>query len=139
MAQQKDAELRRPMLSLEGLPARRFGELLFTFREQEAISQAQVARVARLSKSYLSSIENCRLRPPPTLTVRRIATALGLGAEETIALEQSARQERACEIRTSKFLPEHVRLVALRLAAQADTLTPKTTQRLLTILEESEM
>lgn len=139
MDQQIDAPVRRPLPSLKNLTVRRFGELLFIYREQEAISQAQLSRNVRLSKSYLSSIENCRLRPPPAGTVRRIASALGLGAEDSAALERSAKHERACEIRTSKYLPEHVRLVAQQLAAQADTLTQKTTQKLLTILEESEM
>ncbi|MDP1888266.1 helix-turn-helix transcriptional regulator [Polaromonas sp.] len=139
MDTQTGAPAHRPLPSLKDPAARRFGELLFIYREQEAISQTQLARIAGLSKSYLSSIENCRLRPPPIGTVQRIASALGLGSEECEVLEQSARRERTCEIRTSKYLPEHVRLVAQQLAAQAETLTKKTTQKLLTILEESEM
>lgn len=139
MDQPTDAVAHCPLASTRRLAARSFGELLFLYREQGAISQAQLSRMARLSKSYLSSIENCRLRPPPVGTVRRLASALGLGIEETAALERIAKHERACEIRTPKDLPEHVRLFAKQLAAQAGTLTQNTTQKLLTILEESEM
>ncbi|WP_081430549.1 helix-turn-helix domain-containing protein [Polaromonas sp. JS666] len=139
MTAQLNAAARRPLPSPFDLPARRFGELLFSFREDVAVSQAELSRVARLSKSYVSSIENSRLRPPPIDTVRRIAAAIGLGAEKTIALERAATQERACEVRISEFLPAHVRVVAMRLVAQADTLTQDTTQRLLELLEESEM
>lgn len=139
MDSQTGATARHISPSLKRLPDRRFGELLFIYREQEAISQAELSRSTRLSKSYLSSIENCRLRPPPVGTVRRLASALGLGAEGAAALERSAKHERAREIRTSKYLPEHVRLVAEQLVALADTLTQNSTQKLLAILEESEM
>lgn len=59
-----------------------FGAELFALREAKGLSQAELARRAILSRSYLSEVENDR-RPPPGMEIcQRIFDALQLNAEE---------------------------------------------------------
>ncbi|MBK7532006.1 helix-turn-helix transcriptional regulator [Piscinibacter sp.] len=56
----------------------KFGALVYQMRTARGLSQSQAASLAGISASYWSELENSRRRPPPPLTIARIAGALGL-------------------------------------------------------------
>jgi len=54
------------------------GERIAVLREEQALTQADLAEVARISPSTLSQIESGRVPRPHVGTVRKIARALGV-------------------------------------------------------------
>jgi len=58
------------------------------FRERAGLSQVQLARMARMASTNLSSIENGRLAPWPKVK-RRLARALKTTPEELFPSEQT--------------------------------------------------
>lgn len=78
-------------------PEASFGGQLFALRATRRISQAELARRALLSRSYLSEVENDR-RPPPSIEIcRRIVAALDLTEAERSRLSAYAFFERSPE------------------------------------------
>ena len=74
-----------------------FGGQLFALRATRQLSQAELARRALLSRSYLSEVEHDR-RPPPSVTVcRRLVAALDLTEAERLRLWASAPPDFALE------------------------------------------
>src|SRR5215210_620697 len=58
------------------------GEQIATLREEQALTQAELAEAARISPSTLSQIESGRVPSPHVGTVRKIARALGVEPAE---------------------------------------------------------
>ena len=58
------------------------GERIAVLREEQALTQADLAEVARISPSTLSQIESGRVPRPHVGTVRKIARALGVEPAE---------------------------------------------------------
>ncbi len=77
-------------------PLEDFGAKLFSHRHAMGLSQAELARRARISRSFLSEIENGRRRPPPKRTVERLTLALALPDEQRDALYELAASGRPC-------------------------------------------
>jgi transcriptional regulator with XRE-family HTH domain len=60
------------------------GKRIRSYREQSGLSQAELARAARLSKAYLSELESEVGRRPSADVVLRIADALGVTIAELV-------------------------------------------------------
>ena len=58
------------------------GERIATLREEQALTQADLAESARISPSTLSQIESGRVPRPHVGTVRKIARALGVEPQD---------------------------------------------------------
>jgi|SRR5215210_255001 len=74
------------------------GEQIATLREEQALTQAELAEAARISPSTLSQIESGRVPSPHVGTVRKIARALGVEpaelrrAKEPVPLGKAPRE-----------------------------------------------
>src|SRR5215210_6481658 len=74
------------------------GEQIATLREEQALTQAELAEAARISPSTLSQIESGRVPSPHVGTVRKIARALGVEpaelrrAKEPVPLGEAPRE-----------------------------------------------
>lgn len=77
------------------------GEQIATLREEQALTQAELAEAARISPSTLSQIESGRVPSPHVGTVRKIARALGVEpaelrrAKEPVPLGKAPREAGA--------------------------------------------
>ena len=75
-------KMRPPDPILPAETSESYGAELFALRTARGLAQADLARKANLSRSYLSEVENDR-RPPPSLDVcRRLVDALDLAPAE---------------------------------------------------------
>jgi transcriptional regulator with XRE-family HTH domain len=70
------------------------GELLRQQRLKLALTQAEVARGAKISASYLSALEGSKRLPPAQSALRRILDALECDADLIEEAEQIANAER---------------------------------------------
>jgi transcriptional regulator with XRE-family HTH domain len=66
------------------------GERIATLREEQALTQIELAEAARISPSTLSQIESGRVPRPHVGTVRKIARALGIEPAELRRREELA-------------------------------------------------
>jgi transcriptional regulator with XRE-family HTH domain len=66
------------------------GERIATLREEQALTQIELAEAARISPSTLSQIESGRVPRPHVGTVRKIARALGIEPAELRRTEELA-------------------------------------------------
>lgn len=89
-----------------------FGEAVFTRRTRLGLSQAAVARAAKLASGYFSEIENGRRLAPPRTTAMRIAGALILRAEQAQQLVALAEAERAASTHDAHLAPGVRQLLA---------------------------
>ncbi|MGW5372936.1 helix-turn-helix transcriptional regulator, partial [Streptomyces sp. NPDC004011] len=67
-----------------------FGQRLRVLRARAALSQEALAHAAGVSVRALADMERGRTRGPQRRTVRALADALGLDADEAAGLEASA-------------------------------------------------
>ncbi len=74
--------------------ARMFGDLLRRYRVAAGLSQEALAEAARLSPRAISALERGERRAPQQETVRQLADALGLSAEERALLERAVTRRR---------------------------------------------
>ena len=79
---------------VQARPALSFGEALYRLRQRQGLQQVAVARAARVSKGYYSSVENSKRFPPSLRTIQRIAKVLDLTRCEQADLEALAEHER---------------------------------------------
>lgn len=100
-----------------------FGELLFAFRSHARVSQAELARRSGLSKSYISGVENGRLRSPAPASIARIAAALDSSAACERSLLDAASAERQPAIIFHRNLATHVLRLAGEIRERADRLS----------------
>ena len=63
---------------------RRLGRLLRRIREEKGLTQDELARKARLTKPYISQIENGVRRNPSLPALQRLAKALGVPVTELL-------------------------------------------------------
>lgn len=63
-----------------------FGQTLRELRRSKGISQRELAEKVSVDFSYISKLENDRLPPPAADTIVRICLALGVPADELLAL-----------------------------------------------------
>lgn len=63
---------------------RRLGVLITTRREAAGMTQEQLARRARLSRSYLAALEAGHRKNPTMLVLGRLAKALGAPVTELL-------------------------------------------------------
>lgn len=77
---------------------RAFGLAVRIFRERQGWSQAELGRVARIDRAYLSKIENGSVDPGLEMQ-RRLADALSISHSELIAqaLEEEERARRRAD------------------------------------------
>lgn len=66
------------------------GERIAVLREEQALTQAELADIAKISPSTLSQIESGRVPRPHVGTVRKIARALGVEPAELRRTKESA-------------------------------------------------
>jgi class 3 adenylate cyclase len=82
---------RRREVRVEPAQSVPFGELLTRYRRAAELTQEALAERAGLSVHGISALERGVNRTPQRETVRRLAQALGLAAQERAALEAAAR------------------------------------------------
>src|SRR5437763_10806412 len=78
-------EGKHAMTAASGPAAPAFGALLRRYRERAGRSQEELAEDAGLTSKAISALERGERRRPYPATVRRLAEALGLAAEERAA------------------------------------------------------
>ncbi len=88
------------------------GEQIATLREEQALTQVELAEAARISPSTLSQIESGKVPSPHVGTVRKIARALGVEPAEL-------RRTKELSISVSELLEEEAPKV------QAPSTSPK--------------
>jgi transcriptional regulator with XRE-family HTH domain len=71
------------------------GERIASLREEQALTQADLAEKARISPSTLSQIESGRVPRPHVGTVRKIARALGVEPQDLRRTEELALSGKA--------------------------------------------
>lgn len=74
-------------MSTEELGSQHFGTLLRQLRERARLTQEQLAEKASLSTNAISALERGERRRPYPHTVRALVAALGLNAEDRLALQ----------------------------------------------------
>jgi transcriptional regulator with XRE-family HTH domain len=74
----------------DGLARVELGERIATLREEQTLTQADLAERARISPSTLSQIESGRVPRPHVGTIRKIARALGVEPQELRRAEEPA-------------------------------------------------
>ena len=82
-----------------------FGDLLRQFRVRAGLPQEQVAERAGLSIGAVQSLEQGKRRAPYRNTVRALAEALNLAADETASLQDLAARARVRQHDAPTFLP----------------------------------
>ena len=91
-----------------------FGAALRERRRAAGLSQRELAARARLDFSYISKLENDRLPPPAADTVIALCAALGIPAEELLALAgklpSAVQQTMGASPMAQTFLREAQRL-----------------------------
>jgi predicted ATPase/class 3 adenylate cyclase len=119
-----------------------FGELLKRYRVAAGLSQETLAERARLSVQAISTLERGVKQAPYRETVRLLATALGLPAEEAARLEASVPRRRgppelARQDMAPAAVPAEERQATERGAAPLNALPTGTLTFLLTDIEGS--
>jgi transcriptional regulator with XRE-family HTH domain len=71
------------------------GERIATLREEQALTQAELAERARISPSTLSQIESGRVPRPHVGTIRKIARALNVDPQDLRRAEEPALAGKA--------------------------------------------
>jgi transcriptional regulator with XRE-family HTH domain len=71
------------------------GERIATLREEQALTQAELAERARISPSTLSQIESGRVPRPHVGTIRKIARALNVEPQDLRRAEEAALAGKA--------------------------------------------
>jgi transcriptional regulator with XRE-family HTH domain len=103
------------------------GEQIATLREEQALTQAELAEAARISPSTLSQIESGRVPGPHVGTVRKIARALGVEpaelrrAKEPVPLDEAPREAGLSEEGVPEK-PEQERRIGIDYRACRDAL-----------------
>src|SRR6185436_3792025 len=117
---------------------RSFGQLLQEFRAAAGLTQPELAELADLSDRGISDLERGVRHRPHAATVRQLAAALQLDADERAALTAAASSSRDRPSRPST--PRHGALVAASLTSfvgrdreQADVLHALQSNRLVTL------
>lgn len=117
-----------------------FGGLLFELRRMRCVSQRELAKLAHLSPSVVSEIENTRRAPPPLDKVIAIGRALRLAPIEQSRLIQFAELERTrLGLRIKKSTPIHVADLLREIASLAGQLSPAQVQMIKQNLAEAIM
>ena len=116
---------------VHGVTSTAFGDHLRGLRKQAGLSQRELAAQAGIDFTYLSKIENGRVDPPGEATMRAIARALGVDAEDLLA--RARKMPRDLKRLVAQGTPEKALL--LRRIAQTP-LTPERVERMLRMLEE---
>jgi transcriptional regulator with XRE-family HTH domain len=99
------------------------------------VTQHALARRARISAGYLSSIENDRVAPPSSVICLRLTAALQLLEEERIHLCRAAlAQRRASRVRLPPGLPAHVSTLIQELLNASGRLSQHQAQQITRIL-----
>jgi transcriptional regulator with XRE-family HTH domain len=102
-----------------------FGARLYELRTRSRLSQEEVAGRARLSKAYISGLENERRGAPSIAAVDAIAAAINANMAELSELRRLAsEQRRATRVRVSTTVPPEVARLIRRLADAAPRLSP---------------
>jgi transcriptional regulator with XRE-family HTH domain len=106
------------------------GEQIATLREEQALTQVELAEAARISPSTLSQIESGKVPSPHVGTVRKLARALGVEPAElrrtkelTLSGKAKAPESGPTEERRSPYLEAFKKYMARRASAwdqQAD-------------------
>ena len=66
------------------MTARRLGHMLKRLREERGMTQEELARRAKLTKPYISQIENGVRKNPSLPALQRLAKALGCAVTELL-------------------------------------------------------
>jgi len=64
----------------------KFGERLHELRKQKGLTLEAVGKKLRVSKGYLSGIENGKVRPPKDKILRKLAGLFGVDEAEMLKL-----------------------------------------------------
>ncbi len=84
----------------DGLARVDLGERIATLREEQALTQADLAERARISPSTLSQIESGKVPRPHVGTIRKIARALGVEPQDLRKTEELAGAGKAEALET---------------------------------------
>jgi len=99
------------------------GTLIRMHRDRAGLSQRQLAEAAGVTVSYVSDIENNRKQPSRPETIRALASALGVRADELFVGVGRVPDDLAEQLRTDIHAVDLVRAVlALDAGKQADLL-----------------
>jgi transcriptional regulator with XRE-family HTH domain len=85
------------------MPSGRIGTVLTALREKKGLTQAQLAKRAKVSRGYLADLEAGHRANPSVPTLRRIATALGVPVTRLVE-----RPARAARVELRRFDPARV-------------------------------
>lgn len=98
-----------------------FGAMLYQARQQQRMSVAQASKLAGISRSYFSELENSKRNAPRHPTVLKIASGLALSEDQKKRLIRLADEQRFAD-QLTKHLPTEFRCLVLRICANAITL-----------------
>lgn len=99
------------------------GTLIRAHRERAGFTQRQLAEAAGVTVSYISDVENGRKQPSKPETIRSLASALGIRADELFVGVRRVPDDLAERLRTDIRAVNLVRAVlALDAEKQADLL-----------------
>lgn len=104
-------------------------------RVKLALTQADVAKRARISTSYYSALENSKRLPPTQSTLRRILNALECSASLAEQAEKFASLERGNTL-ADIDLPEDAQALIADIRAYANDFSPRFIRGLRTKIRE---
>ena len=73
------------------------GNKIKTFREKAAITQEELARRAKLSRTYIIQLESGRSKKPSAESLYRIAQALNVKVEDFFTPQEQNEKERSLD------------------------------------------
>lgn len=79
-----------------------FGQRLRELRKAKNLSQRDLAERVGLDFTYLSKIENEKMRPPSAEAIEKLAKELGANSDELLALAGKVPQDLGETLKTSK-------------------------------------
>lgn len=111
------------------------GEMLRQQRVKLSLTQADVAKRARISASYYSALENSRRLPPTQSTLLRILDALECSASLANEAQQYSSLERGNTL-LDVDLPEDAQALIADIRAYANDFSPRFIRGLRTKIRE---
>lgn len=115
-----------------------FGAEIFALRQRRTWSQARLARAAKISRAYVSELENGRVPPPGARTLERLVATLTETEDQRDRFRLLAQRSR-CQWHCNQSLPPHLRKLTGLILANAERLSPHKASQVVSLLEELAM
>ncbi len=86
-----------------------FGSVLRSLRRNSGLSQEELAKLAGVDFTYISKLENDRVRPPAEETIYRICSALQANADELLTASKKLPEQVGTAMASSRPALEFLR------------------------------